>query len=317
MKNLPKYKILVTAAGMAILVLLLSFVKTANAQEMMRSITINPTVAHALNPGQNAEGTINLINNGASPLTFSVDLRDFIIVDKNGTPNLLPPDSLNQKYSASAWIGITPDSFTVGAHQKQEIHYYIQVPPDARPGGHYAAVVYTPTVPKGGLVTGTTVTTQVGTLFYITVNGPVKEQASVTKFFTDLLHEYGPVNILTEITNYGDLHIKPIGTVTVSNMLGKKEVQNIGEGNIFPGGAARDYNNLFGGKFMIGRYEASLVASYGKDNNLPLVASFTFWVFPWKITILLILIVVAIILGIRYQKTRKGHHKEEAPEAAE
>ena len=47
-------------------------------------------------------------------------------------------------------------------------------------------------------------TGQVGTLFYVTVNGPITENATVSKFFANPFQEYGPVKVLTQIKNMGD-----------------------------------------------------------------------------------------------------------------
>ena len=67
--------------------------------------------------------------------------------------------------------------------------------------------------------------------------------------------------------------------------------------------------------FMLGRYKASLVASYGQNNNLPLTATFYFWVFPWRLAIVITLIIIAVILGVMYWRRRKkqGHKGSEEP----
>jgi membrane protein implicated in regulation of membrane protease activity len=75
--------------------------------------------------------------------------------------------------------------------------------------------------------------------------------------------------------------------------------------NIFPG-AARDFENTFGAQtFMFGRYKAVLLASYGVNDNLPLTATLYFWVIPWRLILVIILIAIAVILGTIYFKKRK------------
>jgi hypothetical protein len=205
-------------------------------------------------------------------------------------------------YSAAAWMGVTPQTFVIPSKKRQNLNYFIQIPGNAKPGGHYAAVVFVPVDEKTTVEnTGSRVNGQVGTLFSVAVNGPIKESATVTKFFTNGLQEYGPVNILTQIKNFGDLHIKPQGYITVSDLLGRKAILPLKENNVFPQ-AARDYENQFGGNLMIGRFKAELLASYGVSNNLPLTAVAYFWVFPWKIVAVVILIIIALILGSKYYK---------------
>ena len=125
---------------------------TASAQTSRTMTIIPPTAPIIIDPGGTSEGTLKIVNDSDEPLTFKVEVQDYIVEDKNGTPNLLPPNSLSERYSATSWIGIAPNEFTVEPHQRQIVQYFIQVPPDARPGGHYAAITYVPqnnTNPQG------------------------------------------------------------------------------------------------------------------------------------------------------------------------
>lgn len=298
-----KYQFL-TLAILATLYLILN--TKADAQETLRTFTVvPPTVQQSFNPGDTSEGVMKVINDSDRNLIFTATIQDFIVQDTIGTPNFLPPNTLSKKFSAASWIGVVPAVFTVTPHQKQTLNYYIQIPLDARPGGHYAGVIFKPANTLGVSGTGASVETQIGSLFYIAVNGSIVELSQVSKFFANPFSEYGPVKIKTQIKNFGDLHIKPAGTLTITDMFGRTlKTEKLNEVNIFPT-AARDYVNSFGQKFMIGRFEAKLLASYGKSNNLPLVAAVYFWVFPWKISLLVILVIVAAILGWKYWKKRK------------
>jgi len=283
----------------------------ANAQEDQRTINLtNPTLTHVLNPGDKTEGITKITNQSNIPLTFNLSVQDFIVTDTLGTPNILPPNTLNNKYSAASWIGISPNTFTLQPGQQQTINYYIQVPADARPGGHYAAITYTPAVDKNVSGSGSTVNSELSSIFYITINGPILEKALVSKFFVNSFSEYGPVKILTQIKNLGDLHTSPKTTITVSGLF-YNQSKDLDSHNIFPE-AARDFENTFGQTFMIGRYKAMLIGSYGENNNLPLVANVYFWVFPWRIATIIALAIVALILATLYLRKRKKPEAEEA-----
>lgn len=301
MKNLP-----LTIKGILLtgIISFLFVVGTAHAQEIQRTITlINPNISHQLNPGESAEGTTKIVNESSVTLTFKVGVQDYIVNDAKGTPQLLPPNTLNNKYSGASWIVASPNVFTLEPGATQVISYYLRVPPDAKPGGHYAALVYEPVNEDQSEATGGTINTQLGSLFYITVNGDVNINAQVSKFITNVLHEFGPVKVFTEIKNMSDLHIMPKGSITVTGLF-FNESQNLEERNIFPE-TVRAYENTFGSMFMIGPYNAKLTASYGPENNLPLVANFTFWVFPWKLTLIIVLILIAVVLGTMYWKRRQ------------
>jgi hypothetical protein len=110
----------------------------------------------------------------------------------------------------------------------------------------------------------------------------------------------------------GDLHITPKGTLTVSGLFFNKS-EDFPTHNIFPE-TSRDFENTIGKTLMIGRYKAVLLASYGVNNNLPLTSTLYFFVFPWRIALIIVLLVIAVILGRKYyQKRKKEQHKNKEP----
>lgn len=277
------------------------------AQETTRSITIvPPSNEFKVNPGDKQEGTLKVVNNNSIPLTFSVVVRDFIVDDTVGTPKILSDDTLSKKYSAASWIAVSPSSFTVPAGKTQTLNYYLQVPSDARPGGHYAGIVYEPQELMGIEGTGTGVQTHLGTLFYVTVNGDIVENATVKKFASEhKFLEYGPAKLFTQIQNSSDIHIRPVGIVNVKNLIGQTVFsQKLEEHNIFPE-ASRDFTTEVGKKLMFGLYTAELKATYGASNNLTLFATTTFFVFPWKIALISLLAIVVVILLVIYLKRKQ------------
>lgn len=279
-----------------------------------RSMTIVPPgVQKSFDPGGITDGIMKVTNDSDETLTFNAVVRDFIVDNDQGTPKILPPNTLSNKYSASSWIGVSPTTFTVLPHQKQELTYFVQVPTNARPGGHYAAIMYTPTTNVASGVTGASVETQIGTLFYIKVNGPITENAQVTRFFVNPFQEYGPVNLITQIKNNGDYHIRPQATITVKNMLNKTvETKQLTERNIFPE-ALLSYKTELGKHMMIGRYTVTMVGTYGVGGNLPLTATVAFWVFPWKMAALIVLLITIIILGFILAKKHRKNRKRSEP----
>lgn len=283
------------------------YTPVVSAQESPRTMTlVPPAVEKTLNPGDTSEGKMKIINDSNEPLTFTVSIQDFIVSDDIGTPNLLPPNTMDKKYSAASWIGVTPQRFTVEPHNKHEFAYYIQIPKDARPGGHYAAVVFSPKADGNLSSSGASVDIQIGTLFYILINGDVIEHASVSSMQAPGFQEYGPVSITTQIQNASDIHIKPVGQIVLKDIFGRVvDTQALSPNNIFPN-VARKYDNVVGKQLMIGPFTAQLSASYGKSKSLPLSASVTFWVFPWRITLLIMLMIIAIILGVLVIKKKKN-----------
>lgn len=296
-------------------------VQMAFAQSSPRSIVISPpTIEHTLNPGEVAEGVLKVTNNGNAELTFAANIHDFIVEDKIGTPVILTDDTLSEKYSGASWIAVTPNTFSVPAGTTKEISYFLQVPLDAAPGGRYAAAIYEPIDAIEVDGTGAGVNTQLGSLFYITVAGPVTETAEVSLFTVPGFSEYPPVSVITEITNMSDLHVRPSGEIVIKNMFGQEIAsQEFSGGNIFPEATLQYENSFFEDSgIRVGRYTAELSAVYGQNNNLPLSASVSFIIFPWKIALgatLVIAIVVVIFFLLRRKKRKTTESNTTTPQA--
>ena len=118
--KLPKLKIknrlLIGITTLAVF----SVIGIATAQEVQRTFTvINPQISAQVSPGQRFEGTTKVINQSNVSLTFKVGTQDYTVTDTKGTPSLLPPSTLNDKYSAASWIAIYPETFTLKPGEKE------------------------------------------------------------------------------------------------------------------------------------------------------------------------------------------------------
>lgn len=289
--------------------------KQAQAQAE-RGFTISPpALEFSLAPGEKTERTIKITNRSSEVLYFTANVANFVVTDKKGTPELLPPETLpDNKFAASTWTAVIPDSFTLAPGQSTTTTLYLQVPKDARPGGRYVSVAFKA---LGGVgpeeSSGAAINPVIGSLVYLTVEGPIEENARITRFTAPRFSEYGPVAFTTEIKNLGDLHINPKATVEIKDMLGRKThsfaLDNL---NIFPG-VSRIYENSWEKKWLFGRFTASLSGYYGKENSLPLNATLAFWVIPYKLILIILLALAIIITGFFYLKRRR-EPQEIAPE---
>lgn len=311
----PKLKII----NLALLIGVLSFVCTLHLSEAKaqssRGFTVSPpSLKFSLKPGQKIERSIKITNNTKTKLEFTANAEDFVVTNKEGTPELLPPGTLpNNRYAASTWSAVIPDTFTIEPGKFFMTTLYIQVPGNASPGGHYFAATFKP-VGEGALTTsGASINTVIGSLVYLTVEGKVKESARIISFFTKPLSEFGPIPFTTEIHNFGDIHVSPKASVEVKDLFGRKAfsfaLDNL---NIFPG-VSRIYKNSWEVKWLFGRYVADLKGYYGAGNKFPLAASLVFWVIPYKL-IVAVLLAVTIIVVAYYMIKKKQEPPEEIVE---
>jgi hypothetical protein len=261
---------------------------------------IPPRVEVSAKPGEQVKKILQFRNEGDETAYLSIIAKDFIVTKDNGQPDFVD-SKVSGRWSAASWLRLTPTTMAVPPKATTNITLNIIVPFDALPGGHYAGVLYqskgTPVQNGQGVGVGTGVQQIVGSLVYITVAGPVKENALVKRFDIPGFSEYGPVPIITEITNQSDVHITPKGQITIRNIFGQNVANiNLDERNIFPG-ASLIYNNSLDQKVLIGRFRADLIAAYGTGNTLS--ATVYFWVFPWKIALVIILTIILILLIIK------------------
>jgi hypothetical protein len=292
----------------------------AQNQQVLPLTVIPPKQEVLINPGERFSTSVKFLNQGDSPVTGALSVLDFIVEDDKGTPVFLDnpkvvgTTEIPAKYSAAKWITVPQNSLTIEGKGNVSVPITISVPASAAPGGRYAAVLFQP---AGSLTLGnpesaqeTPIAIRLASLIYIRVAGAISESASVTKFEGPTFLEYGPTTITTQILNQGNYHISPQGAVSLKNIFGQVVAKsNLDAKNIFPG-TSRIYTNELGQKLMIGRFTASLNATYGDAGRL-LTSTFVMWVFPWKIilAILLAFIIIALSGTVWYKKIKKKEEK--------
>ena len=289
------------------------FVKRSYAVEKITTIglsVIPPRLSFDAAPGKVSTKEIKIRNESSIARNIMVSVKDFIVVDNEGTPRQIDSSQSEQsnRWSASQWIQPSQSKITLKSGEMKNILISILPPENASVGGHYAMVLFTPKKDENATNEGSSISTNVGSLIYITIPGDIKESAKISSFKPkSLFSEYGPITLNTIVNNQSDVHITPKGTITVKNIFGIKESTiNLEASNIFPY-TERKIDSIFEKKWLFGPFFANLTANYGTKNQL-ISANTVFWVIPWKI-IVLTLVVVAIIVAITLLISRKNQPK--------
>lgn len=268
-------------------------------------------------PGKTISFAVRFYNTGENSISGIFKSADFIVDNKEGVPTFLDKnENLSNRYAASKWVSLNAAEGTIPPGDMFIISGKIEIPKDANPGGKYFAVFFEPSTDIGeydGSNSGeSSVSVRIAGLVYLRVSGPISEGAEA-RLHTPLFSEHGPVDITAEIKNKGDYHITPKGNIVIKDIFGRKIAEEaLEEVNIFPD-ASRIITTRPGTKWMVGKFTASLIATYGESKK-SLVSEAVFWVFPWKISaiiILAIVIIVLIIMIFRY-KSGKKYKKIEA-----
>jgi hypothetical protein len=281
------------------------FIVSQSFAQTILPLTVYPARQQLeVDPGEKTAVTVNFVNKNDQPISGFFKVVDFVVLDKNGTPTFIENSTqINPKFSAASWFNLYNDRGTIPANEKISIQANINVPVNAKPGGRYVALYFEPTTtnftPSGKEKEANTgIAPRLASLIYIKVKGPIKEAAWVTRFFTKSFWEFGPIDVETEILNRGDYHISPQGAITLYNFFGNRvDQQKLEEQNIFPD-VSKTYKNKIGSRWMLGRYRLDLTGSYGNSGR-SLTASLYFWVFPWRLSLIVVLSLVILFIFIR------------------
>jgi len=275
-------------------------------QEKLSMTAIPPRLEIEALPGGTVQESLRIRNETGTDQAYKVIVADFIVTGNQGTP-IPVTEAVSGRWSLASWISVSPKQILVPAGQTAGVDLIISVPQDGLPGGHYAMVTYAP-IAEGSLAqgTGAQISPQVGSLVYLKVIGDVTEAVNLKEFKADnKFKHYGPTPIMAEIENLGDIHLRPIGKLTVTNWLGDETYSaELEEKNIFPF-ASRTYDWTVPGKWHLGRYAARLTAQAG-DAAIPLTGLIYFWIVPVKEISVIAAALTIIILLVILKKRRKN-----------
>lgn len=301
------------------------FVPSVSAQSG-EGVKISPVkIEDLVDPGQVLSKVVSVTNNSNTPREIFLFLRDFKAEGELGQAKLIEPGSEEGSFLAS-WLEIATSGIEFLPHETKEIPFIIRVPKETGPGGYYGAVVFGTKPPKFNEESkdrgaGMSIGQQAATLLLLQVKGDVYEEADIREFSTDKEYYNTPfdVKFSTRIENKGNVHVSPVGTLTIKNQFGKavKEIIfNEKVSNILPR-TFRRFNHSWSGDFAFGKYTATLGLTYGTPTNLggqgmqSLYMERSFWILPWKLiglvvaSILLIIIIVWILLRLYKNKAVK------------
>lgn len=250
------------------------------------------------NPGDIISEKLRVRNDGDTSIVYQIQVEDFQAAGEQGGVNLIDdPNAPTTAFSLKSWISVEPTRFTLNPGEERVLNYTIRIPKDGEPGGHYASIL----VKLGGqeqVTGGASVESNVGSLILMRVSGALTEKVKVENFSADKnYYQYGPVKFALKTKNEGNVHVAPTGTIVITDIFGKKVKEiPLTSANVLPN-ASRSINTNWEDKNMVGRFTATLVATYGQQKQT-LTASTTFVVFPvvliWIIGGGLILVILAL-----------------------
>jgi len=297
-----KYKkFIVTCVIIAFAIFFSICIKSTLAVETT-SISVSPlSFDLSANPGDTIVNEFLVRNSGKDSINISVESQDFVASGEEGEITLSDEKTT---YSLTSWVDVDKGKFTLAGGKQQRVKFVIRVPYNAEPGGHYASVFAHLSPTTADSQSGAYVGQKIGSLVLLRVAGNVREEASIESFKTaSKWLEKGPITFDLRIKNTGSVHIKPKGMIAITNIWGDKVADiPVDQKNVLPG-AIRHMSAEWSDTPMIGKFTATVLSYYGQDNQ-QMTETTTFWIIPWKI-ILVITIIIAVAATLIYLGRRR------------
>lgn len=273
-----------------------STVHAAGAKQGL--VVTPPTFELSANPGDSVTNSIRVDNLSDATLRVSTVVKNFIALGEEGQVGLTEEES---GFSLASWISVDPGEAQLIAKGSHTFRFTIRVPANAEPGGRFGSIVFkTDVQPVND--TGLAVGQEIGTLIMLRIAGQVSEKAHITAFHPQKTwQEHGPVTLETRVTNDGNVHLKPTGTITITNFLGRKVATIPVEAkNVLPD-ATRKLGATWSDRPLFGRYTATVALQYG--NQQTATASTTFTIFPYRLVLLWL--GIFLVIGVLLFRSRR------------
>jgi hypothetical protein len=248
------------------------------------------------NPGDVIENQLKVYNPSTdTSIGIKMEVGDITPTGEMGYVIVEPAET--ETYSLARWVKCEPEEFDLAPKEERVVKFTIFVPENAEPGGHYGTVLAgTKAVSSPGGAAGAAIVQRAGAVVLLSVPGEMKEELVVKEFSAPSYSEYGPIKFTIKFENKGTVHLKPTGFVTVTNWLGKEVgVGGFPSRNILPGAVRKFETSLDKKWFFAGKYRATLSGSYG-ISNIPFSVVITFWAFPWKVGLMILVAIILLIL---------------------
>lgn len=300
------------------------------------NITTSP-VSAALSgkPGSVVSTTLQVQNNEATPVKIDVQLETFKAYGTTGQAQIYPAPA-NADFMK--WVHFSQTSFVAQPNIWMPVTMTINLPKYASLGYYYAVVFKPEVTTvsandKSVIKSGNAILVLLDAQ---TANA--NPQLLLSSFTaTKKLFEYLPVNFAVNIKNSGNIYLPPTGDIFISKSSSFKNniatiPLNSAGGNVLPD-SSRTFNLTWDNGFPVfqpktingqkivdkkgqlvqqlqwnfsqannlrfGKYYAKLVMAYNNGSrDIPVEATLSFWVIPWKILSVVVLILILIIIGL-------------------
>lgn len=309
-------------------------VTKAHAQEANNyDVTVSPVFFDLnANPGSTITERIRVRNNTNSPISVKLEVKRL-------TGNEQGELTFNDENDDGSlnWIKFSDDTVTLTPLEFTNIPFEIEIPKDAAYGYYFSINLTQDTesnVTTGAAISGAAA---IPILLNVRKEGG-KTELQLKEFNVDgFINETLPVNFEVKLENTGNVHVRPRGNIFISGM-GKENITSIdvnpNDATIIPN-TVRSFLSSWTDGFLVreqviendepkvdengkpvtklkinwnkatdmrfGKYTANLIVVYDDGTrDVPIEASKSFWIIPWKTILVVFGGIIIAILTIRF-----------------
>lgn len=286
----------------------------------------------AADPGEIVTTELRIKNSGTSTEDLQVGLLKFGANNESGQPRLADREPGDDYFD---WVSFSEDRFTAEPNVWHTITMTINIPPEAALG-YYYAVTFTRAQGSDATAQGASLDGGTAVLVLLGVDVPhALRKIEVSEFRAGKsVYEFLPAEFEITLKNSGNIHLIPSGSIFITK--GSEEIAvlpvNESRGNVLPDSSrsfridwadgfpkyepveenGRIATNDDGtakmrlkwdlgevGKLRFGKYKATLLLAYDDgQRDVPVEAVLTFWVIPWRIIFIGLLIAAVLLAGL-------------------
>jgi hypothetical protein len=263
------------------------------------SITLYPTSFKlSLKPGEVYSGVVTVVNPNKVNITV-VPEKEILSGGPEGSIELTG-EELNS-FGFLSWISFDKKEKTLAPEEKYEMPFKIELPQNAQPGDHYAALLFRAVPAEVNKNTGIGTTGRVGTVILVNVAGETKKTGIIESVKFPKFVSRGPINIKVEIKNTGNTFFNPDGIVKIKGLL-QGEEKSWESKLVFPN-YSRSYEVKWDQKYLFGLFKVDVVANAPGGEKMPSQSSY-FWAFPWQEALAVVILLVIIKIGVKKLKKK-------------
>ncbi len=268
-----------------------------------------------LDPGESVTKFVSVTNRINRTIEFLIAPEDLTGSDDPTRPVVLLGEETGP-YSLKNFIKPEISKFKLKPGEKITIPVTISIPEDAEPGGFYGALIIsnepskTPDQSISETQSQTRIISRLASLYFIRVNGQVKESGKLDDFKTlgpqRLFNESKPDGFEFSYVNDGRVHLVPYGIITIKNITGRV-ITTLPIDAYFALPNSTRYRAINwedeAPRFYLGKYTATLSLNRGYG-DITDEKTISFWVIPWKVLVLVLVIILVVVTALYFIMTR-------------